>query len=55
MTRQTLVYKIIQRLKEEGALEIENYMNYIEQVNDMYNIIEEELKDFTLIKGEVIE
>lgn len=54
MTRQTLIYKIIQRLHEEGALEVDNYYNYIEQANDMYNIIKEELDGFTLIKGEVL-
>lgn len=54
MTRQTLIYKIIQRLHEEGALEVNNYINYIEQANDMYNIIEKELDDFTLIKGDVL-
>lgn len=55
MTRQTLIYKIIQRLHEEGALEVDNYMNYIEQANDMYKIIERVLDNIVLIEGSVIE
>lgn len=55
MTKQTPIYKLIQRLKEEGALEIENYMNYIEQVNAIYSIIERELDGILLIEGRVIE
>lgn len=54
MTRQTLIYKIIQRLHEEGALDVNNYLNYIEQVDDMYNIIEEELDGILLIEGSII-
>lgn len=55
MTRQTLIYKIIQRLHEEGALEVNNYMNYIEQANDIYSIIEKELDGILLIEGRAIE
>ena len=55
MTRQTLIWKMINSLHEEGALEIENYMNYIEQANDMYSIIERVLDNIVLIEGSVIE
>ena len=55
MTRQTLIYKIIQSLHDEGALEVDNYYNYIEQANDMYNIIERVLDNIVLIEGSVIE
>ncbi|ADZ82597.1 hypothetical protein [Cellulosilyticum lentocellum] len=55
MKRDTLIWKIVNRLHDERALELDNYMNYIEQANDIYKIIERELKDFTLIQGEVME
>lgn len=55
MTRQTLIYKIIQSLHDEGVLEVNNYMNYIEQANDIYNIIERALDNIILIEGSVIE
>lgn len=55
MTRQTLIYKIIQSLHDEGALDVHNYLNYIEQVNDMYNIIERVLDNIVLIEGEVLQ
>lgn len=54
MTRQTLIYKIIQSLNDEGALDVNNYLN-IEQVDDMYKIIERVLDNIVLVEGSVIE
>lgn len=55
MTRQTLIWKMINALHDEGALEVNNYMNYIEQSNDMYKVIERVLDNIVLIEGSVIE
>lgn len=55
MTRQTLIYKIIQSLNDEGALDVNNYMNYIDQAEDIYNIIERVLDNIVLVEGSVIE
>ena len=55
MTRQTLIYKIIQSLNDEGALDVKNYLNYVEQVNDMYTIVERVLDDYVIVEGSVIE
>ena len=33
MKRDTLIWKMINRLHDEGALELGNYMNDIEQAN----------------------
>ena len=55
MTKQTLIWKMINALHDEGALEIENYHGYIEQAEDMYEIIERVLDNIVLIEGSVIE
>lgn len=55
MKRDTLIWKIVQSLHDAGALEIDNYMNYIEQANDIHNIIEKVLDGVVLIQGEVME
>lgn len=54
MTRESLIYKIIQSLHDEGALDINNYYDYSEQANDMYSIIEKILDDYVIIEGHVI-
>lgn len=54
MTRQTLIYKIIQSLKEEGALDVNNYITYVDQVDDMYSVIERVLDDYVIVEGEVL-
>lgn len=55
MTRDTLIWMIINKLHDEGALELDNYVNYIEQANDIHNIIEEILNSYVIIQGRVIE
>ena len=55
MTRQTLIYKIIQSLHEEGALDVNNYPTYVDQVDDMYSVIERVLDDYVIVEGSVIE
>lgn len=55
MKRDTLIWKMINRLHDEGALELGNYMNYIEQANDIHNIIERELDGYGLFEGGVLE
>lgn len=40
MKKDTLIWKITNKLHDEGALELGNYMNYIEQANDIHDIIE---------------
>ena len=53
--RDTLIWKIVQTLNDNGALDVNNYMNYIEQANDIHNIIEKELDGYVIVKGEVME
>lgn len=55
MTRQTLIWKMINALHDEGALDIDNYSTYIEQTGDMYEIIERVLDNIVLIEGEVLQ
>lgn len=55
MIRQTLIYNIVQKLHEEGALRVNNHMNYIDQANSIYNIIERVLDNVVLLEGSVIE
>ena len=55
MKRDTLIWKIVQTLNDEGTLDINNYLNYIEQANDIHDIIEKELDGYLLVKGEVME
>ncbi len=54
MNREILIYKIIQTLNEEGALDINNYCGYPEQANDMYSIIDKCLDDYVIIEGRVV-
>ena len=55
MKRDTLIWKITNALNDNGALEANNYMNYIEQANDIHDIIEKELDGYLIVKGEVME
>ena len=55
MTRQVLIDKIVYMLREEGALDIDNYMNRIEQCQDIRKIIESCLHDYVIVEGLVIE
>lgn len=54
MTRQALIKKMVYMLREEGALDIDNYMNGIEQCQDVKKIIEKCLDGFEIIEGRVI-
>ena len=55
MKKDTLIWKIINKLHDEGALELSNYVNYIEQANDIHDIIEKILIDYVIIEGVVVE
>lgn len=55
MTRQTLIYKIVQTLNDEGILDVHNYPNNIEQCKDVHDIIERVLDNIVLIEGSVVE
>ena len=54
MNRKTLIDKIVFMLDSEGVLDIGNYMNTIDQTNDVKKIIERCLDDYVIIKGHVI-
>lgn len=55
MKRDTLIYKIVQALNDEGALDVNNYLNNIEQCKDVHDVIERTLDGIVLIEGRVIE
>lgn len=55
MKRDTLIYKIVQSLNDNGALDVNNYLNNIEQCKDVHDIIEKALDGVVLIQGEVME
>lgn len=55
MKRNTLIAKIVQTLNDEGALDVDNYPNNIEQCIDVHDIIERVLDNVVLIEGSVIE
>ena len=55
MTRNTLIWKIVNSLNDNGALDLNNYTTYIEQANDIHDIIRKELEDYLSVKGEVVE
>ena len=55
MKRDTLIWKIVQSLNENGALDVNNYLNYVEQANDIHDIIEKELDRYLIVSGEVME
>lgn len=54
MTRQALIEKMVYTLREEGALDIGNYMNSVEQCQDIKKIIEKCLDSFEIIEGRVL-
>ena len=55
MTRNTLIWKITNALNEAGALDINNYLNMIDQSNEVHDIIEKELDGIVLVEGSVME
>lgn len=54
MNRQVLIDKIVYYLREEGALDVDNYVNVIEQCQDVKKIIENILTDYVIIEDRVI-
>ena len=54
MTRETLIWKIVNALHDNDTLDIRNFDTYVEQANAIHDVIQEELEDYVLIKGEVI-
>ncbi|WP_190283555.1 hypothetical protein [Cellulosilyticum sp. WCF-2] len=55
MKRDTLIYKIIQLLNDNGSLDVNNYLNNIEQCKDVHDIIEKVLDDYVIVEGQIIE
>lgn len=54
MTRQVLIDKIVYMLREEGTLDIDNYVTRVEQCQDVKKIIEKCLDGFEIIEGKVL-
>ena len=44
MKRDTLIWKIVQTLNDNGALDINNYMNYTEQDGDIHDLIKKRVR-----------
>lgn len=55
MKRETLIYKIVQSLNDNGALDVNNYLNNVEQCKEVHDIIEKALDGVLLIEGRLIE
>ena len=55
MTRNTLIWKIVNALNDNETLDIRNFDTYVEQANAIHDVIQEELEDYLLVKGEVID
>lgn len=55
MKRDTLIYKIVQALNDEGALDVNNYSNNIEQCTDVHDIIEKVLDDYVIVEGRMVD
>lgn len=55
MNKKALIYKIVNRLLDEEALDVRNFMNALEQGNAVAEIIEKELDGHLLVKGEILE
>lgn len=55
MKRDVLIWKIVNRLHEDGALEVGNYMDCIDQTKDIHDIIEKILIDYVIIEGSIVE
>ena len=55
MKRETLIWKIVNALHDNDTLDINNFENYVEQANAIHDVIQEELEDYVIVKGRVIE
>ena len=54
MTKNTLIWKIVNALHDNDTLDVRNFDTYVDQANKIHDVIQEELEDYLLVKGEVI-
>ena len=55
MKRETLIWKIVNALNDNDTLDVRNFNNYVEQANIIHDVIQEELEDYVIVEGSVIE
>lgn len=55
MTRNTLIWKIVNALHDNDTLDVRNFETYVEQAHAIHDIIQEELEDYVIVEGSVIE
>lgn len=55
MKRETLIWKIVNALHDNDALDVRNFGTYVEQANAIHDVIQEELEDYVIVDGRVIE
>ena len=55
MTRNTLIWKIVNALNDNETLDIRNFDTYVEQANAIHDVIQEELEDYVIVEGRVID
>ena len=51
MTRETLIWKIVNALHDNDTLDIRNFDTYVEQANAIHDVIQEELEDYVIVEG----
>ncbi len=55
MTRNTLIWKIVNALNDNDTLDIRNFETYVEQANAIHDVIQEELEGYVIVEGSVID
>ena len=54
MTRETLIWKIVNALNDNETLDIRNFETYVEQAHAIHDIIQEELEGYVIVKGKEV-
>ena len=55
MKKDTLIWKIVNALHDNDTLDVRNFETYVEQAHAIHDIIQEELEDYVIVEGSVIE
>lgn len=51
MTRNTLIWKIVNALNDNDTLDVKNFDTYVEQAHAIHDVIQEELEDYVIVEG----
>lgn len=55
MTRNTLIWKIVNALNDNETLDIRNFETYVEQAHAIHDIIQEELEGYVIVEGKEVQ